>query len=91
MHGVLSSPRRGFIYDQYARVVMLHWVNAVYKHPPYELVVDPGKAVGFQQQGCVCHRRTRVQRRSPGHHLGGDRAGQPQREQPRHLHAGDAE
>src|ERR1019366_10032490 len=43
VHGLLSSSQGGFIYDQYGRVVILHGVNAVYKRPPYELSVDPGK------------------------------------------------
>ncbi len=47
VHGPLSSPQGGFIYDQYGRVVILHGVNAVYKRPPYELYVDPGKPWNF--------------------------------------------
>ena len=47
VHGLLSSPQGGFIYDQYGRVVILHGVNAVYKRPPYELSVDPGKPWNF--------------------------------------------
>jgi len=47
VHGLLSSPQGGFLYDQYGRVVILHGVNAVYKRPPYELYVDPGKAWNF--------------------------------------------
>jgi len=47
VHGPLSSPQGGFLYDQYGRVVILHGVNAVYKHPPYELFADPGKPWNF--------------------------------------------
>jgi len=47
VHGLLSSPQGGFLYDQYGRVVILHGVNAVYKRPPYELFVDPGKPWNF--------------------------------------------
>ncbi len=47
VHGLLSVGQGGFIYDQYGRVVILHGVNAVYKRPPYELFVDPGKPWNF--------------------------------------------
>jgi len=47
VHGLLSSPQGGFIYDQYGRQIILHGVNAVYKRPPYELFVDPGKPWNF--------------------------------------------
>jgi endoglycosylceramidase len=47
VHGLLSSPQGGFLYDQYGRVVIMHGVNAVYKRPPYELFVDPGKPWNF--------------------------------------------
>ncbi len=50
VHGLLSSPQGGFIYDQYGRVVILHGVNAVYKRPPYELYVDPGKPWDFSRK-----------------------------------------
>ncbi len=50
VHGLLSSPIGGFIHDEYGRVVILHGVNAVYKHPPYALSVAPGKAWNFSDK-----------------------------------------
>ncbi len=50
VHGILSSAQGGFINDQYGRVVILHGVNAVYKRPPYELFVDPGKPWNFTRK-----------------------------------------
>ncbi len=41
--GAISSPGGPFLYDQQGRVVFFHGVNAVYKHPPYELYPAPGK------------------------------------------------
>ena len=35
------------IYDSDGRFVLMHGVNAVYKHPPYELFVAPGKPWNF--------------------------------------------
>ena len=42
--GLVSPPG---IYDPSRRFVILHGVNAVYKRPPYELYVDPGKPWNF--------------------------------------------
>jgi endoglycosylceramidase len=47
VHGLLSSGQGGTIHDEYGRTVLLHGVNAVYKRPPYELYVDPGKPWNF--------------------------------------------
>lgn len=35
------------IYDRYGRFVLLHGVNAIYKRPPFELYVAPGKPWNF--------------------------------------------
>ena len=43
VHGAIRSPGGPYLYDQQGRVVFLHGVNAVYKHPPYELFPAPGK------------------------------------------------
>ena len=43
IEGPIHSPGGPFLYDQQGRVVVLHGVNAVYKHPPYELYPAPGK------------------------------------------------
>ncbi|MGP8059544.1 MAG: cellulase family glycosylhydrolase [Acidimicrobiales bacterium] len=45
--GVLRAPGGPYIRDASGRVVFLHGVNVVYKHPPYELTVTPGKAWSF--------------------------------------------
>jgi len=45
--GLLSAPGGPFIRDPAGRVVFLHGVNAVYKYPPYELSVVPGRAWSF--------------------------------------------
>ena len=37
IEGQIHSPGGPFLYDQKGRVVFFHGVNAVYKHPPYEL------------------------------------------------------
>lgn len=43
---VVSGPLRAaggpFLTDRFGRVVLLHGVNAVYKHPPFELYPAPG-------------------------------------------------
>ena len=43
VEGQIHSPGGPFLYDQKGRVVFFHGVNAVYKHPPYELYPAPGK------------------------------------------------
>ena len=39
----LTSPGGPYLYDANNRVVLLHGVNVVYKHPPYIAYPDPGK------------------------------------------------
>ena len=70
VHGLLSSPQGGFIYDQYGRVVILHGVNAVYKRPPYELYVDPGKPWDFTPPRMRRPWPVWASTSSAGHHLG---------------------
>ena len=43
IEGQIQSPGGPFLYDRTGRVVFFHGVNAVYKHPPYELFPAPGK------------------------------------------------
>ena len=43
VEGPIRSPGGPYLYDQQGRVVVFHGVNAVYKHPPYELSPAPGK------------------------------------------------
>ncbi len=43
IEGQIRSPGGPFLYDKEGRVVFFHGVNAVYKHPPYELFPAPGK------------------------------------------------
>ena len=45
--GALRSPGGPYLYDREGRVVVLHGVNAVYKRPPYELTLAPGKPWNF--------------------------------------------
>jgi len=45
--GLLRAPGGPYIKDQAGRAVFLHGVNAVYKYPPYELEVGPGRAFSF--------------------------------------------
>jgi len=47
IEGQIDSPGGPFLYDQKGRVVFFHGVNAVYKHPPYELYPAPGKPWNF--------------------------------------------
>jgi endoglycosylceramidase len=47
VQGWLSAPGGPFLRDRSGRVVFLHGVNVVYKHPPYEVYPDPGKAWNF--------------------------------------------
>jgi endoglycosylceramidase len=47
VNGRISAPGGPFLRDSYGRVVILHGVNAVYKHPPFELYDDPGKPWDF--------------------------------------------
>ena len=43
IEGQIHSPGGPFLYDKEGRVVFFHGVNAVYKHPPYELFPVLGK------------------------------------------------
>jgi len=43
IEGQIHSPGGPFLYDQQGRVVFFHGVNAVYKHPPYELYPAAGE------------------------------------------------
>jgi endoglycosylceramidase len=43
----MSSPGGPYIYDSHGRVVILHGVNVVYKHPPYIAYPDAGEAWNF--------------------------------------------
>jgi endoglycosylceramidase len=45
--GVVSSPGGPYLLDSLGRVVILHGVDAVYKHAPYELYPDPGHPWNF--------------------------------------------
>lgn len=45
--GPISAPGGPYLFDDQGRVVFFHGVNAVYKHPPYELFPDPGKPWNF--------------------------------------------
>ena len=45
--GRISAPGGPYLYDGSGRVVLLHGVNVVYKHPPFEVYPDPGKAWNF--------------------------------------------
>ena len=45
--GRISAPGGRFLRDEDGRVVILHGVNAVYKHAPYELYDAPGKPWNF--------------------------------------------
>ena len=47
MSGTISAPGGPYLYDTRGRVVFLHGVNVVYKHPPYEVYSDPGKPWNF--------------------------------------------
>ncbi len=47
VHGPIRSPGGPYLYDSQGRVVFFHGVNAVYKHPPYELFPAPGKPWNF--------------------------------------------
>jgi len=47
IEGPIDSPGGPFLYDRQGRVVFFHGVNAVYKHPPYELFSAPGKPWDF--------------------------------------------
>jgi hypothetical protein len=47
VNGRISAEGGAFLRDRYGRVVILHGVNAVYKHPPYELYDAPGKPWDF--------------------------------------------
>jgi endoglycosylceramidase len=43
----ISAPGGRFLRDDTGRVVILHGVNAVYKHAPYELAIAPGQPFDF--------------------------------------------
>ncbi len=45
--GVLRAPGGPYLVDSSGRVIFLHGVNVVYKHPPYEVFPDPGKPWNF--------------------------------------------
>jgi len=45
--GPLVAPGGPFLYDDRGRVVFLHGVNVVYKHPPYEVYPDRHKPWNF--------------------------------------------
>jgi endoglycosylceramidase len=45
--GPMKAPGGPFLFDKQGRVVFLHGVNVVYKHPPYEVYPDPGKPWNF--------------------------------------------
>lgn len=47
VRGPLKAEGGPFLTDRAGRVVFLHGVNVVYKHPPYEVYPDPGKAWNF--------------------------------------------
>ena len=40
--GPIRSPGGPYLYDREGRVVLFHGVNAVYKHPPFELYPPAG-------------------------------------------------
>src|ERR1019366_6184676 len=43
----VSAPGGRYLRDAFGRVVILHGVNAVYKHAPYELAIAPGQPFDF--------------------------------------------
>lgn len=45
--GRLRAPGGPFLFTAHGRVVLLHGVDVVYKHPPYEVYPDPGKPWSF--------------------------------------------
>ena len=45
--GSLRAPGGAYLVDSHGRVVFLHGVNVVFKHPPYEVYADPGKFWNF--------------------------------------------
>jgi endoglycosylceramidase len=45
--GAISSRGGPYLHDSAGRVVFFHGVDAVYKHPPFELYPAPGKAWNF--------------------------------------------
>jgi endoglycosylceramidase len=47
IEGPIRSPGGPYLYDREGRVVILHGVDAVYKHAPFELYADPGKPWNF--------------------------------------------
>lgn len=47
LSGTISASGGPYLHDRFGRVVLLHGINAVYKRPPYELYVDPGKPWNF--------------------------------------------
>jgi endoglycosylceramidase len=47
LSGTIRAPGGPFLFDRYGRVVILHGVDVVYKHPPYEVYPDPGKPWNF--------------------------------------------
>lgn len=47
VQGWIGAPGGSYLTDSSGRVIFLHGVNAVYKNPPFELEVAPGKPWGF--------------------------------------------
>jgi endoglycosylceramidase len=45
--GTLHAPGGPYLTDEHGRMVLLHGVNVVYKHPPYEVYPAPGKPWNF--------------------------------------------
>ncbi len=45
--GLIRAPGGPYLYDAQGRVVFFHGVDAVYKHPPFELFPAPGKPWNF--------------------------------------------
>lgn len=45
--GPLAAPGGAFLRDRFGRTVLLHGVNVVYKHPPFEVYPAPGKPWNF--------------------------------------------
>ena len=45
--GPIRAPGGPYLYDAKGRIVFFHGVNAVYKHPPFELFPAPGKPWNF--------------------------------------------
>jgi endoglycosylceramidase len=46
----MRTPGGPYIYDKQNRIVLLHGVNVVYKHPPFIAYPDPGQPWNFDEQ-----------------------------------------